>query len=195
MVFKKELSSVLFLKTSDISTDIATNASSDAGYWTLGRVVQTHYVNLRQLLGDEVYNNHDYFKLRLNTYTSTSGTGVNWSGFNGDFFPCLTLRGLNFVNNNFWQRSQTTGGPQGSLLAVVQITTTSNTLSIFTEETNTLYFAKTTENVELTFSFLRMYASGQSLIDGNQAGQTCMPFSTFGLQVSGVPNEEIEVSV
>jgi hypothetical protein len=195
MVFKKELSSVLFLKTSNISTAVATNASSNAGYWTLGRVVQTHYVNLRQLLGDEVYNNHDYFKLRLNTYTSTSGTGVNWSGFTGDFFPCLTLRGLNFVNNSFWQRTQNNGGPVGSLLGVVQITTTSNTLSIFTEEQNTLYFAKTTENVELTFSFLRMYASGQSLIDGNQAGQTCMPFSTFGLQIAGVPNEEIEVSV
>jgi hypothetical protein len=195
MVFKKELTSVLFLKTSDISTDIATNASSDAGYWTLGRAVQTHYVNLRQLLGDEVYNNHDYFKLRLNTFTSTSGTGVGWTNFNGDFFPVLTLRGLNFVNNSFWQRTQTNGGPFGSLLNIVQFTNTTNTLNIFTEEQNTLYFAKSTENVELTFSFVRMYGSGTGIIDGNQQGQTCIPFSTFGLQVSGVPNEEIEVSV
>lgn len=195
MVFEKELSSVLFLKTSDISTAIATNASSDVGYWALGRAVQTFFINMRQLLGDEVYNNHDYFKIRLNTFTSTSGTGVGWTSFNGDFFPGLILRGLNFVNNSFWQRTQNNGGPYGSLLNVVQFTNTANTLNIFTEEQNTLYFAKSTETVELTFTFLRMYGSGMGIIDGNQQGQTCIPFTTFGLQVSGVPNEEIEVGI
>lgn len=195
MVFKKELSSVLFLKTSDISTDVATNASGDAGYWTLGRAVQTYYVNLRQLLGDEVYNNHDYFKIRLNTFTSTSGTGLNFTSFNGDLLPGLLLSGLNFVNNSFWQRTQNNGGVYGSLLNVVNMTNNANTLNIFTEETNTLYFAKTTENVELTFTFLRMYGSGMGIIDGNQQGRTCIPFTTFGLQVSGVPNEEISVDI
>lgn len=190
-MFKKELSSVLFLKTSDISTAVATNASSDVGYWTLGRAIQTYYVNLRQLLGDEVYNNHDYFKIRLNTFTSTSGTGINFTSFNGDLLPGLLLSGLNFVNNSFWQRTQSNGGPYGSFLSVVNMTNNANTINIFTEETNTLYFAKTTEAVELTFSFLRMYGSGMGIIDGNQQGQTCIPFTTFGLQVAGVPNEEI----
>jgi hypothetical protein len=191
MTFEKELSSVLFLKTSDISTAVATNASSDVGYWTLGRASQSYFVNLRQLLGDEVYNNHDYFKIRLNTFTSTSETGVAWTSFNGDFFPGLTLRGLNFVNNSFFQRTQNNGGTFGSFLAVIQLTNTANTISIFTEETNTLYFAKSSDIIELTFGFVRMYASGNSYIDANQQGQTCMPFSTFGLQVAGVPNEEI----
>jgi hypothetical protein len=134
MVFKKELSSVLFLKTSDISTAIATNASSDAGSWILGRAVQTFFVNMRQLLGDEVYNNHDYFKIRLNTFTSTSGTGLNFTSFNGDLLPGLLLSGLNFVNNNFWQRTQNNGGPFGSLLNVVNMTNNANTLNIFIEE-------------------------------------------------------------
>jgi hypothetical protein len=34
-----------------------------------------------------------------------------------------------------------------------------------------------------------------SVIDGNQQGRTCIPFTTFGLQVAGVPNEEIEVGI
>ena len=186
---KNELSSTLFLKTSDISTNNTLEASSSVGYWTNGRAIQTFRVDLRKLLGDSVYNNHDYFKLRLNSYSNNSTTGINWSNFTGDYVPYVVLSGLNFVNNSYNVVSQNNGG-FGAVLGAVNLTTTANAINIFTEDSAVVYFCKTTEIDNLTFSFYRIF-SGGGIIDTTNTGQVCMPFSTFRLQISGVSEEEI----
>lgn len=185
----ENLSSVLFLKTSDISTDATATATSNNGYWSNGRAVQTFYVNLRNLLGGKVYDNNKYFKLRLNTFTSNSGTGVNWTNFTGDYTPHLFLKGLNFVNNALWQPSeQNTNAFYGVPLGQVNLTDITNAFGIYTEDTASVYFAKTTESVELTLSFARMYFDGGIIDTTNVLGANgCMPFSTFSFQISPLP--------
>jgi hypothetical protein len=191
------MSSVLFLKTSDISTAATATASSNNGYWTNGRAVQTFYVNLRNLLGSKVYDNNKYFKLRLNVFTSNSGTGAGWTNFFGDYSPHIFLKGLNFVNNALWQPTeQNTNAFYGVPLGQVNLTDIINAFTIFTEDTASVYFAKTTESVELTLSFVRMYFDGGIIDTTNVLGANgCMPFSTFSFQISALPKNPLPMNV
>lgn len=183
----KHISSILFLETADISTAATATASSNNGYWTNGRAIQTFTnINLRNLLGAKVYDNNNYFKLRINTFTSNSGTGLGWTNFFGDYIPHIFLKGLNFVNNSYWTSTErNTNAYYGVALGQVNLTDISNALTIFTEDTASVYFAKTTETVELTLSFVRSYFDGGVIDTTNVLGANgCMPFSSFSFQIS-----------
>ena len=184
------LSATLFLKTSDISLDATDSASSGIGYWTDRRARQTFRVNLRTLLGNEIYDKHNYFKLRLNAFTNVTTTGVAWSNNTGDFSSTLYLSGLNFINNTYWQPSQNNGSPYGAPLGMIPLTSTTVALSIYTEESCVVYFAKSTEEVDMTFSFVRIYADG-GLVSSNFAVPTgVIPPCTFLMRIAGVSKEE-----
>ena len=191
------LSATLYLKTSDIATTSTQEAYSNVGYWTNFRTQQTYRVNLRTLLGDEIYNKYNYFKIRLNNYTSipynTSGLAA-WSGASSDTLLLLYLDGLNFINNCYWQATQNNGAPYGAPLGQVQISngTTQNFNNIYTEDTAIVYFAKSTEEVELTFSHIRL-----NIVNGNTLAipvaalpAGVLPFCSITMRVSGVSKEE-----
>lgn len=184
------LSATLFLKTSDISLDATDTASSGIGYWTDRRARQTFRVNLRTLLGNEIYDKHNYFKLRLNNFTNVTTTGLTWSNNTGDYSSTLYLSGLNFINNTYWQPSQNNGAPYGAALGMVALTSTTVALSTYTEESCVVYFAKSTEEVDMTFTFVRIYADG-GLVSSNFAAPTgVIPPCTFLMRIAGVSKEE-----
>lgn len=192
------LSATLYLKTSDIATTSTQEAYSNVGYWTDYRARQTYRVNLRTLLGDEIYNKHNYFKIRLNNYTSiaynTSGNAI-WSSASSDTLLLLYLDGLNFINNCYWQATQNNGAPYGAPLGQIQVSNGNNNNfnNTYTEDTAVVYFAKSTEEVELTFSHVRLnIVAGNTLAipAGTVLPAAVVPFCSICLRVSGVSKEE-----
>jgi hypothetical protein len=198
---EETLSATLHLKTSDIATTSTEEAYSSVGYWTNFRARTTWYVNLRTLLGNEIYDKHNYFKIRLNNYTSIAynptGLGL-WSNASSDNLLILYLSGLNFINNSFWQATQNNGAPFGAPLGQIQVSTGNtgaNNLfnTTYTEDSAVVYFAKSVEQVEMTFSAVRLnIVGGSTLVTPATVALPIgvMPFCSITMRVSGVSKEE-----
>jgi len=195
---EETLSATLYLKTTDIATTSTQEAYSDVGYWTDYRARQTYRVNLRTLLGNEIYDKHNYFKLRLNSYSSmaynTSGLGL-WSSASSDNILFLYLDGLNFINNCYWQPSQNNGAPFGAVLGQTTVSNGNTNLfnTIYTEDSAVVYFAKSTEQVNLTFSHVRMNYVGANTLAipaSTVLPAAVLPFCSMTMRISGVSKEE-----
>lgn len=195
---EETLSATLHLKTADIATTSTEQAYSSVGYWTDFRARQTWYVNLRTLLGNEIYDKHNYFKIRLNNYTSIaynpSGLAA-WSAASSDTLLVLYLSGLNFVNNSYWALTQNNGSLYGSPMGQIQVSNAinQNFNNTYTEDSAVVYFAKSTEQVEMTFSHVRLnYVSGITLAipAGTVLPAAVLPFCSITMRVSGVSKEE-----
>ncbi len=195
---EETLSATLHLKTTDIATTSTEQAYSQVGYWTDFRARTTWYVNLRTLLGNEIYDKHNYFKIRLNNYTSVAynptGNGL-WSAASSDNLLILYLSGLNFINNSFWQATQTNGAPFGAPLGQISVSNGNNNLfnTTYTEDSAVVYFAKSVEQVEMTFSAVRLnIVSGSTLVTPANVALPIgvMPFCSITMRVSGVSKEE-----
>lgn len=194
---EESLSATLFLKTSDISTAETAEADSAVGYWRTQRAQVTWRVNLRTLLGNEIYDKNNYFKLRLNNYSAVSKNsgGFVWSVASSDPLLTLYVSGLNFINNSYWQATQN-NGVYGACLGQIPMpngTSIFNVNITYTEDSAVVYFGKSLEEVELTFSWVRIVpVSGVMLAipAGTVLPAALVPLSSICLRVSGVSKEE-----
>lgn len=195
---EETLSATLHLKTSDIATTSTEQAFSSVGYWTDFRARQTYYVNLRTLLGNEIYDKHNYFKIRLNNYTSiaynTSGNAL-WSSASSDTLLLLYLSGLNFINNSYWALTQNNGAPFGAPMGQIQVSNGNNNNfnNTYTEDSAVVYFAKSIEQVEMTFSHVRLNIVGGNTLAipaATTLPAAVLPFCSITMRVSGVSKEE-----
>jgi len=170
---KKGLSSKLSLKTTDISETNADAVSTDSGYWSSGRITQTYFINMRNVLGGKVFDENQYFALQLNSINMV-GFGTSWTSNSSDLIPIILVSGLNWYNNGYNQKTQQ--NTKNAYIGFGQFTASTNTSQTITDNSNTIYWAKTQENIELTLTFNRNYASGGVVQSTTGTG---LPFGSF----------------
>jgi len=107
-------SSSLILKHSDISPSATlVTASSAAGYWSNGKQETTWNVDLRQVIGPEIFDKHKRFVLRLNMMAHN---GRNFPLAANDQCQVVQISGLSWVNSSYNQLTQTNGSTYDAFL-------------------------------------------------------------------------------
>ena len=141
----------LILKHSDISTSVNdTTASSSAGNWTNGKQSTTWRVNLRELIGREVYDNHTIFCLRLNQLSLST---ANFPNGITDQNLIIRLSGLEFLNSTY---STKTGNNTRSYNMLLLNMPTQATTYNYSPNISICNFKKSGDNVNLTIELIRM---------------------------------------
>jgi hypothetical protein len=140
----------LILKHSDISTATTSTASSNIGSWSNNKQITTWRFNLRNLLGNEMYDNNDMFILRLN---QLSYSLVNFPLVaSKDQQVVINLSGLNFINSTYNVASGNSTGKHQMLLLNMG---TSGGVESYPPNIAMCNFAKSQDNVELTIELIR----------------------------------------
>lgn len=89
-------SASLVLKHSDISSNQnVVSVVNKVGYWSNGKQITGWNVNLRRLMGDEMYNKHEKFIIRLNQFCHSA---VDFPASYLDNYLHFKMSGLNFCN-------------------------------------------------------------------------------------------------
>lgn len=146
-----DINATLYLSTDQISTSRGTeNISNEVGSWTeWRRGTITFNVKLRVLLGDFLYDNHDYFLLNLTQlFTQNNAAIPNGRGL------ILLMGGLQWVKSSYDQSKQT----NGYWIPLPPIAVSSGGLAI----ANTIYdnksacylFRKSSAEETITFRFV-----------------------------------------
>jgi len=143
----------LVLKHSDINIDSTlASAETSVGGWTNGKQESWWNVNLRNLLGDSIYNNHDKFIIRLNQLShSNSNFAVS---ANIDNLIEFNMSGLNFVNSTFDVLTGNNNHRYKFLFGLVP----SSTAGVISLQPNISLgtFSKSSDNVRIRIELMRM---------------------------------------
>jgi hypothetical protein len=139
----------LILKHSDISLTSVSAISNNIGSWSNGRQSTTWKVNLRKLLGNEIYNDNDIFVLRLNQLAYGTADFPNTAI---DQQLIIRVSGLNFINSSY----NVASGNAGSYnqLVLVNMATSANVIN-YSPNIAMCNFGKSGENVEFTIELIR----------------------------------------
>lgn len=141
----------LVLRHSDISTDVtAVTASSSAGSWSNGKQSVTFKVDLRKLIGAEIYDDAEEFVLRLNQFANVA---ANFPLSVQDRSVIIRVSGLNFVSSSYDTRTSNNGPYYNMLLTILA---TSDQCYNYSPNTSICNFRKSQPEVELTFEYIRM---------------------------------------
>lgn len=144
-------SATLILKHSDISTSVnSITGSSSAGSWSNGKQITTWRINLRELIGREIYDNNTIFCLRLN---QLSITAANFPNGISDQNLIIRLSGLEFLNSTY---STKTGNNTRSYdMLLINMPVQASTYN-YSPNISICNFKKSGDNVNLTIELIRM---------------------------------------
>jgi hypothetical protein len=147
-MFLETVSSVL--KHSDISTITTSIAETgNNGSWKLGKQSTTWRVNMRNLLGSEMYDNNDMFVLRLN---QLSYAADNFPLTTRDQQVIITLSGLNFSNSTYDVKT----GNSSNIQQLVLLNMSTNAyVESYPPNIAMCNFKKSQENIEFTIELIR----------------------------------------
>lgn len=141
----------LILKHSDISTNRNDEtASSYAGSWINGKQSTTWNINLRELIGYEIYDNNKIFCLRLNQLSYDVANFPNSVYDNGVIFK---LSGLEFLNSTYSPKTGNNSRTYDMLLC--NLTTTGGTFN-YSPNISLCNFKKSQNNVNITIELNQM---------------------------------------
>jgi hypothetical protein len=163
----------LVLKHSDISTTTTLDsASANNGYWSNGKQITTWRFNMRNLLGNKMYDENDMFVLRLN---QLSYSAVNFPLTVKDQQLVVTLSGLNFINSTYNVGSGNSGSKQQMLLINMGA---NGGVESYSPNIAMCNFGKSQDNIEFTIELIRT-------IDGlpAQYGAATFPHCVYSFDI------------
>jgi hypothetical protein len=140
----------LVLKHSDISTSTTSiTASSNNGSWSNGKQSTTWRLNMRNLLGNKMYDENDMFILRLNQFSYAS---ANFPLSAKDQQNIITLSGLNFINSTY---NVSTGNKSSQHQMLLTNMSTAGAVENYSPNIAMCNFGKSQDNIELTIELIR----------------------------------------
>jgi hypothetical protein len=163
----------LILKHSDISTSTTSDSvSNNVGSWSNGKQKTAFNFNLRDLLGNKMYDENDMFVLRLNQLSYSS---ANFPLTPKDQQLVVTLSGLNFINSTYNVATGNSGSKQQMLLINMA---TAGAVESFSPNIAMCNFGKSSDNITLTIELIRT-------IDGlaGQYGASTYPHCVYSLDI------------
>jgi hypothetical protein len=163
----------LVLKHSDISTVTTSDtASSNNGSWSNGKQKTTWRLNMRNLLGNKMYDENDMFILRLNQFSYAS---ANFPLAVRDQQCVITLSGLNFINSTYNVATGNTGSKHQMLLTNM---VPAGAVESYSPNIAMCNFGKSQDTVELTIELIRT-------IDGlaGQYGTSPFPHCVYSFDI------------
>jgi hypothetical protein len=140
----------LVLKHSDIGP--ATNSyptNSSVGTWSNGKQKTTFNFNMRNLLGNKMYDENDLFVLRLN---QLSYAPIDFPLAVQDQQVVVTLSGLNFVNSTYNVKTGNSSNKQQLVLLNMGI---SGGVESYPPNIAMCNFGKSSDNINLTIELIR----------------------------------------
>jgi hypothetical protein len=163
----------LVLKHSDISTTTTgATASSNNGSWSNGKQKTSWRINLRNLLGNKMYDENDMFILRLNQLSYAT---ANFPLAVTDQQHIITLSGLNFINSTYNVSSGNTDSKHQMLLLNMA---TNGGVESYSPNIAMCNFGKSQDNIEITIELIRT-------IDGlpAQYGASTFPHCVYSFDI------------
>jgi hypothetical protein len=140
-------------------------------------------INLRTLMGNDMYDKYDLFMLKPILIATAANPPSNWGTTPDDRNIVLNMQGLPFKNYfNSTTLTTTSSCPFGSLITrITGIQTSINGGTILT-------FGKYQELVDLNIFYSRLNKNAS----GNYRTQTTNPFPhfVFSFEIYGIPNEK-----
>lgn len=165
----------LILKHADIDIDTSlVSASSNCGSWTNGKQSTTWNVNLRNLLGNVIYDNNDLFVLRLNQFAYST---ANFPASVYDNQLIFKMRGLNFRNSTYNPKTGNNSGEYQMLVANL-ITNASETFSL-SPNISMCNFMKSSENVQITIELFRSFSDLPAQYGVEKFPHMCFSFDIY----------------
>jgi hypothetical protein len=142
-------------------------------------------INLRTLMGNDMYDKYDLFMLKPILIANATNPPSNWGNVPDDRNCVLNIQGLPFINHlNSTTLTKLSSCPFSSLITRIGYTTSTNGGTILT-------FGKYQELVDLTIFYSRINKNGS----GNYRTQTTtgfpFPHFVFSFNIYGI-NTEIE---
>jgi hypothetical protein len=140
----------LVLKHSDIAP--ATNtypSTSNVGVWSNGKQKTIFNFNMRNLLGNKMYDENELFVLRLN---QLSYAPIDFPLAAQDQQVVVTLSGLNFVNSTYNVKTGNSTNKQQLVLLNMGIT---GGVESYSPNIAMCNFGKSQENINLTIELIR----------------------------------------
>jgi hypothetical protein len=143
-------------------------------------------INLRTLMGNDMYDKYDLFMLKPILAATAANPPIFWGIDVNDRITVLNIQGLPFINNTYNVSTLTTTSSAifGTLLTrLAGIATTTNGGSILT-------FGKYQELVDLTIFYSRFIKNTA----GNYQTQTTNPFPhfVFSFEIYGILKEDVD---
>jgi hypothetical protein len=167
----------LLLKHSDISTSTtAISANSQNGKWENGRQKTTWRINMRNLLGNEIYDNNELFVLRLN---QLSYSATNFPLSQKDQQIIINLSGLNFSNSTYDVKSGNNNNKQQLVLLNMS---TNAYVESYSPNIGMANFTKSQDNIELTIELIRTIDNLPA-----QYGATIFPSMVYQFDIYAIP--------
>jgi hypothetical protein len=166
----------LILKHSDISTTTTgITATANNGNWSNGKQKTTWRINMRNLLGSEMYDNNEMFVLRLN---QLSYAADNFPLAPKDQQVIITLSGLSFSNSTYDVKTGNSSNRQQ--LVLVNMSTNAYVES-YPPNIAMCNFTKSQENIELTIELIRTIDNLPA-----QYGATKFPHMVYSFDIYAV---------
>lgn len=165
----------LILKHSDISTNTNSDTeSSKVGSWSNGKQKTTWVFNMRNLLGNKMYDENDMFVLRLNQLSYST---ANFPLTVKDQQVIVSLSGLNFINSTYNVATGNSGNKQQLLLLNMA---TNAYVENYPPNIAMCNFGKSPDNTNFTIELIRT-------IDGLPAqysiGGTTFPHMAYSFDI------------
>jgi hypothetical protein len=139
----------LTLKTSDISIVTDEKFDSDIGGWSNYKQKQYFNINIKKIMGNEMYDKYDTFMLRLNQISYSAS-----NAFSGvDKRQCFVqVEGLQFLNATY--NARTGNNSNKYVMYAFNVLTTSNTIDL-APNISICNFQKSGENITLSFELIQ----------------------------------------
>jgi hypothetical protein len=143
-------------------------------------------INLRTLMGNDMYDKYDLFMLKP-ILAATATQTTNWGNDVNDRIPVLNISGLPFVNNTYNASTLTSSSSAifGTLLTRIggNPPTTTNGGSILT-------FGKYQELVDLTIFYSRFVKNAFGNYETQAFVGFPFPHFVFSFEIYGIPKEK-----
>jgi|688.fasta_scaffold12347_9 hypothetical protein len=145
-------------------------------------------INLRTLMGNDMYDKYDLFMLKPILAATAANPPQFWGITVDDRITVLNISGLPFVNNTYNASTLTSSSSAifGTLLTrLAGIATTTNGGSILT-------FGKYQELVDLTIFYSRFVKNPAGNYQTQGTVGSPFPHFVFSFEIYGIPKEDVE---
>lgn len=166
----------LVLKTSDLTPGSTTNIGTcDTSKTTF----TWNNINLRMLMGDDLYGQYDYFNISLNCVASTMTLALG-ADTNDSRLVYIKLQGLPFINQTYQQPTNNNG--QYVYASIFQIPATTSTTNIvyYSNSSNVFTFSKSQDCANITIALT------QVVNDVKPAPTNAFPNFSFMFNIVGI---------